>query len=46
MEEKLPWLKYDSIKSEYMEAKQQERDAKEKLDEAAKTLNELTTPIE
>lgn len=46
MEEKLPWLKYDSIKAEYVEAKQREADAKRKLDEAAKTLNELTTPIE
>ena len=33
-------------KAEYMEAKEQEKDAKKKLDEAAKTLNDLKEPIE
>lgn len=46
MKKKLPWLKYDMKKAEYMEAKEQEQDAKRKLDEAAKTLNELREPIE
>ncbi|KAF3457440.1 hypothetical protein FNV43_RR02098 [Rhamnella rubrinervis] len=46
MRKKLPWLKYDMKKAEYMEAKEQENDAKKKLDEAAKTLNDLKEPIE
>ncbi|GAB4832518.1 Structural maintenance of chromosomes protein 5 [Ancistrocladus abbreviatus] len=46
MRKKLPWLKYDMKKAEYMEAKEKENDAKKKLDEAAKTLNDLREPIE
>ncbi|KAK9988056.1 hypothetical protein SO802_028295 [Lithocarpus litseifolius] len=46
MIKKFPWLKYDMKKAEYMEAKEQEKDAKKKLDEAAKTLNDLKEPIE
>ncbi|KAI3445060.1 hypothetical protein Pfo_001725 [Paulownia fortunei] len=46
MKKKLPWLKYDIKKAEYMETKKQEKDAKLKLDEAAKALNELREPIE
>ena len=46
MKKKLPWLKYDMKKAEYMETKEQEKDAKKKLDEAAKTLNDLKEPIE
>ncbi|OWM78401.1 hypothetical protein CDL15_Pgr016125 [Punica granatum] len=46
MKKKLPWLKYDIKKAEYMEAKEQENDAKSKLDEAAKTLNAFKEPIE
>ena len=46
MKKKLPWLKHDMKKAEYMEAKEQEKDAKKKLDEAAKTLNDLKEPIE
>nr|POE66691.1 structural maintenance of chromosomes protein 5 [Quercus suber] len=33
-------------KAEYMEAKEHEKDAKKKLDEAAKTLSDLKEPIE
>lgn len=46
MKKKLPWLKYDMQKVRYMEAKEQENDAKKKLDEAAKTLNDIREPIE
>ncbi|KAL0425656.1 UNVERIFIED_CONTAM: Structural maintenance of chromosomes protein 5 [Sesamum radiatum] len=46
MRKKLPWLKYDVKKAEYIELKNQEKDAKMKLDEAAKGLNELREPIE
>ncbi|KAF2293540.1 hypothetical protein GH714_002569 [Hevea brasiliensis] len=46
MKKKLPWLKYDMKKAEYMEAKELEKDAKKKLDEAAKTLKDLKEPIE
>jgi hypothetical protein len=41
MKKKLPWLKYDIKKAKYMEAKEQEKEAKLKLHEAAKSLNEL-----
>lgn len=46
MKKKLPWLKYDMKKAEYMEAKEKEKDGKKKLDEAARTLNDLREPIE
>lgn len=46
MKKKLPWLKYDMKKAEYIEAKEKEKDAKKKLDEAAKALNEHRAPIE
>ncbi|KAA8515642.1 hypothetical protein F0562_018747 [Nyssa sinensis] len=46
MKKKLPWLKYDMKKAEYMEAKKQENDAKKKLDEAATALNHHREPIE
>ncbi|RWR76688.1 structural maintenance of chromosomes protein 5 isoform X1 [Cinnamomum micranthum f. kanehirae] len=45
MKKKLPWLKYDMKKMEYMRAKEQEKDAKINLDELAKTLNTLSGPI-
>ncbi|CAL9754472.1 unnamed protein product [Musa acuminata subsp. burmannicoides] len=46
MKKKLPWLKYDMKKMEYMEAKKQETEAKKKMDKAAKILNDLKRPIE
>ncbi|KAI7729601.1 hypothetical protein M8C21_012043, partial [Ambrosia artemisiifolia] len=46
MKKKLPWLKYDMKKAEYLEAKDQEKDAKKKLDEAAKLLNNIREPSE
>lgn len=46
MKKKLPWLKYDMKKAEYKEAKEKEKDSKKKLDEAARTLNDLQEPIE
>lgn len=46
MKKKLPWLKYDMKKAEYLQAKDLEKDAKKKLDEAAKMLNDSREPIE
>ncbi|KAJ7982247.1 structural maintenance of chromosomes 5 [Quillaja saponaria] len=46
MKKKLPWLRYDIKKAEYLESKEKEKDAKKKLDEAAKMLNDLKEPIE
>uniref|UniRef100_A0A1D1YS75 Structural maintenance of chromosomes protein 5 n=1 Tax=Anthurium amnicola TaxID=1678845 RepID=A0A1D1YS75_9ARAE len=46
MKKKLPWLRYDLKKMEYIEAQKQEAEAKRKLDEAAKILNDLMGPIE
>ncbi|XP_068658656.1 structural maintenance of chromosomes protein 5 [Aristolochia californica] len=46
MRKKLPWLKYDMKKKEYMQAKELEDNAKKQLDEAAKILNDLRGPIE
>ena len=45
MKKKMPWLKYDMMKAEYLEAKEKEKDAKKKLDEAAKILKKLEEPI-
>ncbi|KAL6495727.1 Structural maintenance of chromosomes protein 5 [Orobanche gracilis] len=45
MKKKLPWLKYDIKKVEYLEAKKQEEATKQKLDEVAKALNKLKEPI-
>ncbi|KAL8546339.1 hypothetical protein ACS0TY_006162 [Phlomoides rotata] len=45
MKEKLPWLKYDLEKAEYVEAKKQADDAKLKLGEAAKALHAVKEPI-
>ncbi|KAH7851079.1 hypothetical protein Vadar_007020 [Vaccinium darrowii] len=46
MKKKLPWLKCDKKRAELMEAKEQENDARKKLDEAAKTLTDAREPIE
>ncbi|XP_021736294.1 structural maintenance of chromosomes protein 5-like [Chenopodium quinoa] len=45
LKKKLPWLKYDLNKAEYLEAKKQVDDANKKYDEAAKILNDLQQPI-
>ena len=46
MKKKLPWLKYDMKKAEYLEAKDKVADAKKKFDEAARILADLKQPIE
>ncbi|XP_028760559.1 structural maintenance of chromosomes protein 5 [Neltuma alba] len=46
MKKKVPWLRYDMKKAEYLEAKERENDAKKKMEEAAKILNDLKEPIE
>ncbi|CAH9122921.1 unnamed protein product [Cuscuta epithymum] len=46
MKMKFPWLQYDIKRAAFREAKDREKDAKEKLDDAAKTLHELMEPIE
>ncbi|PKU72878.1 Structural maintenance of chromosomes protein 2-2 [Dendrobium catenatum] len=46
LKKKLPWLKYDMRKAVYKHAQNQEAEAKRKLDEAAKMMNELKKPIE
>lgn len=46
MKKKMPWLKYDMKKVEYMEAKEMEGDAKKKFNEAAKILKDLKAPVE
>ncbi|XP_020570968.1 structural maintenance of chromosomes protein 5 isoform X2 [Phalaenopsis equestris] len=46
LKKKLPWLKYDMKKMVYKNAQNQEAEAKRKLDEAAKMMNELKKPIE
>ncbi|KAH1032868.1 hypothetical protein J1N35_045042 [Gossypium stocksii] len=46
MKKKLPWLKYDMKKIEYLEAQKREKEATKKLNEAAKMLNEFKAPIE
>ncbi|GJY82451.1 structural maintenance of chromosomes protein 5 [Tanacetum coccineum] len=46
MKKKLPWLKYDMKKSEYLKVKDQEKEAKQQMEEAAKTLNDIREPID
>ncbi|XP_056692148.1 structural maintenance of chromosomes protein 5 isoform X2 [Spinacia oleracea] len=45
LKKKLPWLKYDQNKAEYLEAKKRVEDANKKYVEAAKILNDLLEPI-
>ncbi|KAL2927106.1 Structural maintenance of chromosomes protein 5 [Bienertia sinuspersici] len=45
LKKKLPWLKYDMYKAEYVEAKKVADDARKKFDEAAKILSDLQEPI-
>ncbi|KAL2936152.1 Structural maintenance of chromosomes protein 5 [Bienertia sinuspersici] len=45
LKKKLPWLKYDMYKAEYVEAKKLRDDARKKFDEAAKILSDLQEPI-
>ncbi|CAN8300073.1 unnamed protein product [Cochlearia groenlandica] len=46
MKKKLPWLKYDMKKAEYMDAKKKMKEATKKLDEAARNLNIMKEPVE
>lgn len=46
MKKKLPWLKYDKLKVDYVQAGKEEAVAKKKMEEAAKILNDLNAPIE
>ena len=46
MEKKLPWLKYDMKQSEYIEIKEKEKEAKQKVEETARRLRDLNKPIE
>lgn len=46
MKKKLPWLKYDMKRAEYLGAKDQEIEAKKKMEEAAKMLNDIREPID
>ncbi|GKA98518.1 structural maintenance of chromosomes protein 5 [Tanacetum coccineum] len=45
-DELLSKLKYDMKKSEYLKVKDQEKEAKQKMEGAAKTLNDIREPIE
>ncbi|MCL7037210.1 hypothetical protein MKW94_021285, partial [Papaver nudicaule] len=45
MRKKLPWLKYDQKKSEYMDRKKEETAAVRQMEEAAKVLSNLQRPI-
>ncbi|KAL1205854.1 Structural maintenance of chromosomes protein 5 [Cardamine amara subsp. amara] len=46
MRKKLPWLKYDMKKAEYVDAKKKMKEAVKKVEEAAKILNSMKEPIE
>lgn len=46
MKKKLPWLKYDLKKTEYIDAQRREVEAKKKFEETARILNDLKAPIE
>ncbi|XP_026451778.1 structural maintenance of chromosomes protein 5-like [Papaver somniferum] len=46
MKKKLPWLRYEQRKSDYMNAKEEETDAMRKKETAAEDLSDLQGPIE
>ncbi|KAI3830529.1 hypothetical protein MKW98_030692 [Papaver atlanticum] len=46
MKKKLPWLRYEQRKSDYMTAKEDETDAKRKKEQATEDLSNLQGPIE
>jgi structural maintenance of chromosomes protein 5 len=47
MKKKLPWLKYDMLKKEFIEViREKEKTAKKKMEEAAKILEDSKKPIE
>lgn len=46
MKKKLPWLKYDMKKAEYIDAQRQEAEVKKVFEETARILNDLKAPIE
>ncbi|KAL5203163.1 hypothetical protein ABZP36_014115 [Zizania latifolia] len=46
MRKKLPWLKYDMKKKEYIEAQEQEKTEKKKMEAAAKIWEDSKGPIE
>jgi hypothetical protein len=47
MKKKLPWLKYDMLKKEFIEViLEKEKTAKKKMEEAAKILEDSKKPIE
>eukprot|EP01018_Ginkgo_biloba_P038498 Gb_33241 [translate_table: standard] len=46
MKTKLPWLKYDMRKMQYLEAKEKEKEAKRKRDELARLIAQQKAPIE
>uniref|UniRef100_A0A0D9WKM4 Structural maintenance of chromosomes protein 5 n=1 Tax=Leersia perrieri TaxID=77586 RepID=A0A0D9WKM4_9ORYZ len=46
MKKKLPWLKYDMKKKEYMEAQEQEKTEKKIMEEAAKIWEDAKGPVE
>lgn len=45
MKKKLPWLKYDMKKKEYIEAQEQEKITKKKMEEAARIWEDSKGPI-
>lgn len=46
MKKKLPWLKYDKLKVEYIQAGKDEATAKKNMEKAVKILQDLNAPIE
>lgn len=46
MKKKLPWLKYDKLKVEYIQAGKDEATTKKNMEEAVKILKDLNAPIE
>ncbi|KAF9596901.1 hypothetical protein IFM89_013949 [Coptis chinensis] len=46
MRKKLPWLKYDKVKVDFLQAKEAEKDAEGKMNESINILNDLNLPVE
>ena len=46
MKKKLPWLKYDMKKAEFVKVQDEEKSFKKKMEEAAKIWQDAKAPIE
>lgn len=46
MKKKLPWLKFDAMKKEFIKVQEEEKTFKKKMEDAAKIWEDAKAPIE